>query len=91
MLRLAVVRLHFRWRWGESPPEAVWARWGAALRHHPGRLGVVFCPHEPPLATAPALLADIQRWAEPLTGEYRQLRDAAGGAPAPPRPARNPG
>jgi hypothetical protein len=70
---LAVVRLHFRWRWGESPTDAVWERWCGALRHHPGRLGVVFCPHEPPLASAGALLADIQRWAAPLLGEYPRL------------------
>ena len=69
---LAMVRLHFRWRWGESPADAAWKRWCSALRHHPGRLGVVFCPQEPPLAAAAALLADIQRWSEPLTGEYRR-------------------
>jgi hypothetical protein len=68
---LAVVRLHFRWRWGESPADAVWERWCSALRHHPGRLGVVFCPQPLPLSAATALLADIQRWAEPLLGESR--------------------
>jgi hypothetical protein len=88
---LAVVRLHFRWRWGESPPAAVWERWCRALRHHPGRLGVVFCPQAPPLATAAALLADIQGWAEALGGAYPQVRPAAGGPPGPPPPARNRG
>lgn len=74
---LAVVRLHFRWRWGESPAEAVWQRWCGALRHQPGRLAVVFCPHEPPLAVATALLQDVERWAEPLTGEYGRTAPAA--------------
>jgi hypothetical protein len=69
---LMLVRLHFRWRWGESPTAATWERWCNALRHHSGRLGVVFCPTALPLAAATVLLADVERWSAPLTAEYRR-------------------
>jgi hypothetical protein len=60
---LGVLRLHFRWRWGEVPTAAQWEAWATALRHHPGPLGVVFCPREPVVTAAPSLLADIEGWA----------------------------
>lgn len=90
---LALLRLHFRWGWGESPAEAVWQRWGTALRRHAGPLGLVFCPQETPLAGAAALLADVERWAALLTGapSARPITPAAAARPTAPPPARSPG
>jgi len=76
---LALLRLHFRWGWGESPAEAEWQRWAGALRRHAGPLGIVFCPREVPLNCAAPLLGDVERWASLLTGA------------APPRPLTTPG
>jgi hypothetical protein len=62
--RLGVLRLHFRWRDPETPAASQWALWSAALRRHAGPFAVVFCPRRPTLASAAALLADIECWAE---------------------------
>ena len=60
---LAVVRLHYRPGLSECPSLEAWERWAAALRHHAARLAIVFCPQEPPLASAAEALAAIEGWA----------------------------
>lgn len=86
---LALLRLHFRWGWGESPDATAWQRWAAALRHHAGPLGIVFCPQPLPGGCAAALLADVENWAALLTGAAVKRSPLApdGGRAAGPPPA----